>query len=34
MFGDLKHPEEDGYNPEVDLPLTDGLNEENMKAVV
>lgn len=34
MFGDLKYPEEPEFNPDVDKPLTEQLNEKNMNIVV
>jgi len=34
MFGDLKFPEEEGYDPSIHQKLEANLNEENMKTVV
>ena len=34
MFGDLKTPDEAGYDETKDAPMTENLNEENMKQVV
>lgn len=34
MFGDLKAPGEEGFDPATDVPMTENLNEENMRIVV
>lgn len=34
MFGDLKGPTDEGFDPAKDIPMTENLNPENMNTIV
>jgi hypothetical protein len=34
MFGELMMPNEEGYDPEKDAPMTENLNADNMNMIV